>query len=415
LIHTYMTQGTIRLSAAASAAVRDVLATPIAEQSRVCWGCGKEPPPGIKFQRCMRCAELKLPSTHFCGEACMLANWPRHKKHHKQQKVIADVRMTEHGCHEAELADEIARLADESGDAFRKMLADGIALSAKRDYQGAARVYRKTIKEWPHHPDTYFNLGGVLLLSNMPEEAAPLFVKCAELWTACGAEGTAGWANAITCAWDLLWRDECCEVPKPDWWNDEDLKVISARAVAVTPDARMYACTMRGSVLAGTLRDLAPLELLKAQPWARPRTAEEIKEAAIWFRRAVATFQSNGAKYLAEQRSREEERANICDEIADVMLVEAEAEAKAKAEARAKMRAAVETKVATARAAAEADAKEAREAAEGKAAAAAEELLAKEEEEEEEKKKKKEQAAAENKVGKANGKGKPGKGKGKRS
>ena len=65
------------------------------EPSRVCWGCGKEPPADVTFRRCQRCAELRLPSSYFCGEECMRANWPRHKEYHKEQELKDEKRLAD--------------------------------------------------------------------------------------------------------------------------------------------------------------------------------------------------------------------------------------------------------------------------------------------------------------------------------
>ena len=37
---------------------------------------------------CARCAELKLPATYYCGEACQKAHWPQHKEFHEQMKLL---------------------------------------------------------------------------------------------------------------------------------------------------------------------------------------------------------------------------------------------------------------------------------------------------------------------------------------
>ena len=160
---------------------------------------------------------------------------------------------------------------------------------------------------------------------------------------------------------------------KPEWWNDEALKVLSARVVALAPNGHMP-CAMRARLLCGD-------DLAKA-PWnAGPRTAAEIKEAATWYRRAAA-------EGIPADKHHFEQLASGCDEYADPLLAEEEA------------------KAAKARAAAEAEAAETLKVAEAKANAAAEELLAEEEEKE------KTQAAASTTAGKAKpGKGKKGKAK----
>ena len=194
-----------------------------------------------------------------------------------------------------------------------------------------------------------------------------MFLKAMELFE----EDTERWAAVAAAAFDVLKSSGCSEMPKPEWWNDEGLRALSARVVAAAPNNPCTRAT-RGAVLAG--------DAVFAQSWnAGPRTAAEIKEAATWFRHAASV------DYSQADRRHSEESASRCDAVADPMLANEEAEA-AKARATAKLEAAEALKV-----------------AEAKAAAAAEELLAEEENE-------KQQASM--KAGKAKpGKGKKGKGK----
>ena len=63
----------------------------MAEPSLLCVNCARPPPPHRRtWGRCVRCAELNLPSTYYCGEACMNAHWLNgHKEYHKVQKQLA--------------------------------------------------------------------------------------------------------------------------------------------------------------------------------------------------------------------------------------------------------------------------------------------------------------------------------------
>ena len=67
------------------------------------------------------------------------------------------------------------------------------------------------------------------------------------------------------------------EVAKPEWWNDEGLKALSARVVRAAPNEEV-AHTMRAHVLSG---DDGAWE-------AGPRSAVELKEAAAHYERAAA-------------------------------------------------------------------------------------------------------------------------------
>ena len=44
------------------------------------------------------------------------------------------------------------------------------------------------------------------------------------------------WAEATADAFDMLKQEECAEVAKPEWWNDEGLKALSATVVRAAPD-----------------------------------------------------------------------------------------------------------------------------------------------------------------------------------
>ena len=357
----------------------------MAEPSLLCVNCARPPPPHRRtWGRCTICVARNLPSTYYCGQECMKAHWPKHQQYHKEQKDHAQQRRegtfldTDRSIAEAQ-----ARRAEQTGDEFDKRFADALALVAEGDNDGATiKAWRKLIKERPEAPAPYYNLAIALDRSDRNLEAATMFLKAMELYS----DGTEAWADSAASAFNLLRISECGEMPKPEWWNDEGLKALSARVVTVAPDLTQ-SCAMRALVLSGS--DLSE------SPWnAGPRTAAEIKEAATWFRGAAMLTHTSAREKLRFKRL-----ASQCDEYADPLLAKEEAEA-------AKARAAAKAEAAKARAAAKAKAAEALKAAEAKATAAAEELLAEEEKE-------KEQAST--KAGKAKqSKGKKGKGNGKR-
>ena len=276
------------------------------------------------------------------------------------------------------IAEAEARRAERTGDEYDKRFADAMALGADGDYHAEAKAWRKIIKQWPDQAVPHWNLATALKRSSRFVEAARVFLKAMELCE----DGTNDWAEAAAESFDLLKHPDCDEEPKPEWWNDEALKALSARVVAAAPDGHQQ-CAMRAVVLSG--------DAIYTTSWnAEPRTAEEIKESATWWRRCARVALSPAEK------TRCEDFASECDAFADPLLAEEEAEA-------AKARAAAEAEAAKARAAAEAEAAEALKVAEAKATAAAEELLAEEE---------KEKQQASTKAGKAKqGKGKKGKGR----
>ena len=104
-------------------------------------------------------------------------------------------------------------------------------------------------------------------------EAAQRFLEARERFPVSSEE----WAEATAAAFDVLTREECNEVAKPEWWNDERLKALSARVVRAAPN-ELVANEMRALVLGGL-----------CSAWeAGPRSAAELKEAATYYDRAAA-------------------------------------------------------------------------------------------------------------------------------
>ena len=320
------------------------------------------------------------PSTYYCGEECMNAHWPKHKVYHTTQKLHAEqIREGTLPGLDRESAKREARRAEETGDEFDKRVAAAVALNAEGNHHATAKAWRKIIKQWPDEPTPYFNLAVALDRSDRNVESAQMFLKAMEL----EEDGTEYWARAAASAFALLRLPEFSEIPKPEWWDDEGLKALSARLVAVATDL-FQSCSMRARVLSGGA--------LCEAPWnAGPRTAAEIKEAATWYRRSARV--SLGPL----DKQHDELHARACDEVADPLLAVEKAEVE-------KARAAAKAEAAEALKAAEEKAMVARAAAEAKAHAAAEELLAEEAKE-------KKQAAVSTTTSKAKGKGKKGKGK----
>ena len=93
------------------------------------------------------------------------------------------------------------------------------------------------------------------------------------------------WAQATASAFDLLRLEECAEVAKPEWWNDEELKALSARVVRAAPNYE-GANSMRAVVLCGG----------DGAREAGPRTAAELMEAAAHFERGAALRDAPVAK-----------------------------------------------------------------------------------------------------------------------
>ena len=120
----------------------------------------------------------------------------------------------------------------------------------------------------------YFNLGAALNSSGHYVEVVQRLLEAKERHL----EGSEGWAHATAEAFDLLRPEECDEVAKPEWWNDEGLKALSARVLRAAPNEET-AFDMRAEVLSGH----------GGGAWeAGPRSAAELKEAAVCFDRSAA-------------------------------------------------------------------------------------------------------------------------------
>ena len=123
----------------------------------------------------------------------------------------------------------------------------------------------------PDNPVSYFNLGNVINQSGHHAEAAPRFLEAKERWPV----GSESWARATAHAFNVLTL--VAELAKPEWWNDEGLKALSARIVRAAPND-VAANSIRADVLSG-----------QSRAWeVKPRSATELEEAAAHFDLAAA-------------------------------------------------------------------------------------------------------------------------------
>ena len=137
-----------------------------------------------------------------------------------------------------------------------------------------ARTYSKAIALWPDAPSAYYNLGVVLSNSGRSVETAQRFLEAMERFPV----GSEGWADTMARAFNLLLRKECDEVAKPEWWNDEGLKALSARVVRAAPNQAFSLSGRCGAWEAG------------------PRSAAELKQATTHFNRSTALSKAPGVK-----------------------------------------------------------------------------------------------------------------------
>jgi tetratricopeptide (TPR) repeat protein len=249
--------------------------------SLACFGCARLPSEmgddREKHPVCPICVKLKVPTTYWCCVNCPAnpAAWKVHAVYHKTVKHRR--RATEDGGvmqqRNREVAERQARHAAQSGDAYEELMAEGTQYISQPDTRRAARAFREAIALRPDHPTAYFNLGAALGNSAHFVEAAQRYLEAKERYPV----GLEGWAAATATAFDMLVQEACAEVAKPEWWNDEELKALSARVVRAAPDD-VTANRMRATVLTG-----------HCVAWeAGPRSAAELMEAATHFERAAA-------------------------------------------------------------------------------------------------------------------------------
>jgi tetratricopeptide (TPR) repeat protein len=249
--------------------------------SLACFGCARLPSEmgddRVKHPVCPICVKLKVPTTYWCCVNCPgnPAAWKRHAPYHKAVKRQRN-RLEDGGVmqqRDRETAEEAARRAAQSGDAYDELLAEGARYASQQDWRRAARAYREAIALRPDVPVAYHNLGAALANSGHDVEAAQRFLEAKERYPV----GSVGWAQATAWAFKMLIRDVRAEVAKPEWWNDEELKALSARVVRAAPDDGI-AHQMRAVVMSG-----------QHSAWeAGPRSAAELREAAAHYDRAAA-------------------------------------------------------------------------------------------------------------------------------
>ena len=286
------------LKAESEAATAAAVAPPAAEACRApsnvalslaCIGCARLPSDmdddREKHPICDMCLDEKLPTTYLCGKNCP-ANpvaWEMHgafhKKLRKQRKRLEDGGAVQQ--RNREIAERAARTAAQSGDKYEELVAEGLRYASKEDMRKEAKAYREAIALRPDEPTAYINLGAALANSGHLVEAAQRFLEAKERY----AVGSVNWARATAFAFDLLRQEECDEVAKPEWWNDEGLKALSARVVRAAPNEQA-ANSMRAMVLRGGYgtREVGP------------RSAAELKEAAAHFDRAAALSNAPAVK-----------------------------------------------------------------------------------------------------------------------
>ena len=258
--------------------------------SLACFGCARLPSEmgddREKHEVCPICVKLKVPTTYWCCVNCPgnPGAWKRHAVYHKEVKGHRK-RMEDGGVvqqRHREAAERQARSAAQTGDAYSELLAEGLRHASQQDTRRAARAFREAIALRPDEPEAYLSLGAMLSSSGHRVEAAQWFLEAKEHYPVGSerwGEATAAAFNEITSHFggEELMREECAEVAKPEWWNDEGLKVMSARVVRAVPEEEL-ANQMRAMVLHG-----------QCAAWeSGPRSTAELRAAATHFDRTAA-------------------------------------------------------------------------------------------------------------------------------
>ena len=264
-------------------------AAPNVALSLACFGCARLPSEmdddREKHPVCPKCVKQKVSTTYWCCVKCPgnPGAWKLHAAYHKQLKRVQKLR-EDGGVQQQkdrEAAEQVAWRATQTGDKYQELMAEGARYMSKEDYRRAARTFREAIALRPGNPWAYHNLGGALSNSWHKVEAAPRFIEAKERYSA----GSEEWAMVTAMAFEALRLEECDEVAKPEWWNDEGLKALSARVVSAAPNDQA-ANAMRTMVLTG-----------HCSAWeAGPRSAAELKEAATRFEQAAALANAPGWK-----------------------------------------------------------------------------------------------------------------------
>eukprot|EP00964_Phaeocystis_antarctica_P008015 scaffold4307_cov67-Phaeocystis_antarctica.AAC.4 len=281
--------------------------------SLACFGCARLPSEmgddRVKHPVCPKCVELKVPTTYWCCVNCPgnPGAWKRHAVYHKAVK--GHRRLTEDGGawqqQAREVAEEQARYAAQSGDAYDELVAEGARYCSQQDTRRAARAFREAIALRPDRPAAYSNLGAALANSGHDVEAAQRYLEAKERYPV----GSVLWAEATAWVFNMLKQEVCDEVAKPEWWNDEGLKALSARVVRAAPNDAA-ANQMRAIVLSGLCGAWEP----------GPRSAVELKEAATHYDRTAALCTALAVKaQLASRADSCRRRAGALDEFNDAV------------------------------------------------------------------------------------------------
>lgn len=265
---------------------------------RVCWGCGEKEPAGKKFQTCARCREEGLAPSPFCSKECLKEHWPKHKAWHLERSGENDKAGS--AAKEKAVLSTLKSVMNEQPasetKSYMSLMMQADELKLRGSYTPAEKLLREAVELNPTNPIAYAALGEIMALGNKPAEAAALYVKAAALFpnkAATNVQGTAGaatnaqgtnlWASSMLSA--IFWLN----VPggkvedQPTWFNDVELKELSAELCSTAPnDLRSW--QTRAFVLC-PMPDMPPQ--WQMPPGGMVRTEEELVEAGRCWQRVM--------------------------------------------------------------------------------------------------------------------------------
>lgn len=155
---------------------------------------------------------------------------------------------------------------DPSAEKYTQLLLTGRACFKQRQYSMAAKKYNRAIANQPADAWGYICLGEVRYVTKRFKAALSMYLQASER----AAPRSLVWGAAIASAFILLLRLDT--VPRPSWWNDEDLLRLSQQVLEAGPNENSF-LKMRGEVLG-----CGKWTCSKWEPG--PRSPEQLHEAA---------------------------------------------------------------------------------------------------------------------------------------
>ena len=256
--------------------------------AKKCWTCSAIESEGARLKGCALCKERGLVPAIYCSSECQRSDWKLHKVRHKQQQKKADSNVIHADADAEELTSqrmlkEAKEIMECSDDKYDVLLAKNVELIVETSFSKKERKLRKAISIEPNKPKDIsilpiaWTIQTTMFLRqssiSMLQRFEPRFLKTKTNWALAIAKCFASVTKLLNPRhpeFPLVQID----FQGPPWWNDADLKSLSARVLAIMPtnENAMY---MRGHVLAGSYG---------VRGW-QARSPQELREAAECLRR----------------------------------------------------------------------------------------------------------------------------------